>query len=200
MTDDEGSTMGEGCAAHRESTIRRQVVNAAGDGLDIVDLVRQYHAVVYRYAYRLTLSVADAEDLAQQTFLVAQQRLSQVRQPEKVERWLLAVLRSCFLKEYRKRIPTPVEDLEMEMDVQRSESGPGERVDREQLDQALAELPDSFRLVLTMHYFEDLAYKEIARQLGIPIGTVMSRLSRAKRHLRRYLECRQTVSGRTADG
>ena len=60
-------------------------------------------------------------------------------------------------------------------------------IDREELAAALDELPDEFRLVLLMFYFEDLSYQKIAEQLDIPIGTVMSRLSRAKEHLRRRL-------------
>jgi RNA polymerase sigma-70 factor (ECF subfamily) len=62
-----------------------------------------------------------------------------------------------------------------------------EAIDREQLAATLAELPDEFRLVLLMFYFEDLSYQAIAEALEIPIGTVMSRLSRAKAHLRRRL-------------
>ena len=62
-----------------------------------------------------------------------------------------------------------------------------DQVDQEELGKALAELPDEFRLVVLMFYFEDLSYKEIAEQLELPIGTVMSRLSRAKGHLRRRL-------------
>ena len=60
-------------------------------------------------------------------------------------------------------------------------------VDREQLQLALNELSPEFRVVVTMFYFEQLSYKEIADQLQVPVGTVMSRLSRAKGHLRRRL-------------
>jgi RNA polymerase sigma-70 factor (ECF subfamily) len=60
-------------------------------------------------------------------------------------------------------------------------------IDQQGLAEALAELPDEFRVVVLMFYFEDLSYKEIAEQLELPIGTVMSRLSRAKGHLRRRL-------------
>jgi RNA polymerase sigma-70 factor (ECF subfamily) len=62
-----------------------------------------------------------------------------------------------------------------------------DEVDREQLAAALTELPDEFRLVVLMFYFEELSYQEIAESLDIPIGTVMSRLSRAKGHLRQRL-------------
>jgi RNA polymerase sigma-70 factor (ECF subfamily) len=60
-------------------------------------------------------------------------------------------------------------------------------IDREALETAFKELPEDFRLVLLMFYFEELSYQEIAAQLELPLGTVMSRLSRAKGHLRTKL-------------
>jgi len=60
----------------------------------------------------------------------------------------------------------------------------GQEVDRELLQMALDELPDQHRLILVMFYFEELSYKEIARELEVPMGTVMSRLARAKTRLR----------------
>jgi DNA-directed RNA polymerase specialized sigma24 family protein len=75
------------------------------------------------------------------------------------------------------------------LDVQQiaEETPAGAEIDRERLAAALAELPDEFRTTLLMFYFEDLSYQQIAEQLEIPIGTVMSRLSRGKGHLRRWL-------------
>jgi RNA polymerase sigma-70 factor (ECF subfamily) len=64
-------------------------------------------------------------------------------------------------------------------------------IDEERLKSALEAMPDEFRLVVLMFYFEDLSYKEIAAQLEIPMGTVMSRLSRAKRRLRQCLTERE---------
>jgi RNA polymerase sigma-70 factor (ECF subfamily) len=63
----------------------------------------------------------------------------------------------------------------------------GESVDGERLEQALGELPPEFRAVLVMFYFDDCSYREIAEQLGVPMGTVMSRLARGKQHLRSRL-------------
>jgi RNA polymerase sigma-70 factor (ECF subfamily) len=69
-----------------------------------------------------------------------------------------------------------------------------DEADRERLTAAVADLPDEFRVVVLMFYFEELSYQEIAGELEIPIGTVMSRLSRGKGHLRRKLET-QKVAG-----
>src|SRR5688572_866462 len=73
---------------------------------DIVALVREHHAVVYRYAFRLTGSAVDAEDLVQQAFLLAHQRLAQLRDGSKAAGWLMAIARNCFLKDKRRLRPS----------------------------------------------------------------------------------------------
>ena len=156
--------------------------------LDIAQLVAAYHAAVYRYAFRLTGSAADAEDLTQQTFLIAQQRLNQIREPDKADRWLFAVLRSCFLKNRRRRNPVSAANLELEIENIPEPPSAVEAIDGELLQQVLNELPDEYRLVVVMFYFEECSYKEIAKQLDIPIGTVMSRLHRGRARIRTHLE------------
>jgi RNA polymerase sigma-70 factor (ECF subfamily) len=154
--------------------------------IDIRSLVQEHHQDVYRYAYRLAGKEVDAEDLTQQTFLIAQQRLHQIRQPERVIGWLFTILRSCYLKTKRKFEPLSASSLELEID-----SIPDEPIeetfDKEALQAALDKLPDDFKLVVVMFYFEQCSYKQIAEQLEIPIGTVMSRLTRAKSRLRACL-------------
>lgn len=165
--------------------------------LDMRTLVADYHRDVYRYAYRLAGRVPDAEDLTQQTFLIAQQRLHQVRQPDRVLSWLFAILRTCYLKSERKPVPMPATGIEL--DVDSIPDGVSEKaVDEELLQAAIDELPDEFKLVLIMFYFEDCPYKEIAERLQIPIGTVMSRLTRAKGRLRaRLLEADKVPEPKT---
>ena len=153
--------------------------------LPIGPLIVAHHAALYRYAYRLSGSQADAEDLTQQTFLVAQQKLHQLRDAERAGAWLYAVLRSCYLKQCRKR--QPISALNLPLDEIPAHDVAADTIDREALQAALGELPEEFRIVVLMFYFEDLSYKEIAEQLEIPIGTVMSRLSRSKNHLRARL-------------
>jgi len=150
-------------------------------------LVERHYAAVYRYAYRLAGSPADAEDLTQQTFLIALQKLHQVRAPECTLSWLWAVLRRCYLKSCRKRKPHVAADLQLEMDRVEDYVEPPGPVDAERLQLALNALPDEFKLVVLMFYFEQCSYQEIAEELQVSIGTVMSRLSRAKAHLRRRL-------------
>ena len=151
------------------------------------ELVRQfadkYYKDIYRYAYRLSGTAAEAEDLTQQTFLMALQRIHQLREQSRAKAWLFAILRSCFLKSCRKRVPVTAANLEL--DIGMIPDGVRElEVDSERLQNALNELPAEFRLVLVMFYFEQCSYKEIASGLEIAPGTVMSRLARAKRQLR----------------
>jgi len=157
---------------------------------EIHRLVVEHYARVYGYAYRLSGSVADAEDLTQQTFLTAQQKRHQVREPDKVGRWLLAIVRSCYLKSRRRRRPVPAISLELDVDQIPEQMAAESSVDPERLQAAIDQLADEFKLVLAMFYFQELSYKEIAAELEIPIGTVMSRLARAKGRLRQILSRR----------
>ena len=150
---------------------------------DIVALVTEHHAAVYRYAFRLSGSAADAEDLVQQAFLLAQQRLAQLREASRAAGWLMAIVRNCFLK--AKRRTRVIEPL-IEEPVSQAEEFP-DWVDSELLQQALGRLPDEARAILVLFFFEDCSYKQIADSLEVPLGTVMSRLSRAKQRLRREL-------------
>jgi RNA polymerase sigma-70 factor (ECF subfamily) len=160
---------------------------ATSGGIDLPALVKEHHAVVYRYAARLCGCPAEAEDLTQQTFLIAHQKVHQLRAAAAARSWLLAVVRSCFLKSVRKPRPMPAADIDLLVNEAADNGSPVEPIDREELAAALDELPDEFRLILLMFYFEELPYQRIAEQLEIPMGTVMSRLSRAKEHLRRRL-------------
>ena len=162
------------------------VAGAAGLRPDITQLVLDHHEVLYRYAYRLTGSVPDAEDLTQQTFLVAHEKLGQVRQADSVRGWLFTVLRNGYLKNCRRTVPVAAASLGFDLDTiaAKAEDKP---LDSEQLGQVLVELADEFKLVLLLFYFEQRSYREIAEILQVPIGTVMSRLSRAKAHLRSKL-------------
>ena len=154
---------------------------------EITRLVAEHHQAVYGYAYRLTDSVADAEDLTQHVFLVAYRKLGQLRSGEQARSWLFAILRNAFLKDRQKRRPTPVANLGLNIDAVPENLPDEEPIDQERLQSALNDLPEKFRIVLVMFYFEDCSYRQIAAELDLPLGTVMSRLARAKRHLRARL-------------
>ncbi|HJN10456.1 MAG: sigma-70 family RNA polymerase sigma factor [Pirellulaceae bacterium] len=177
----------EDARPRQTAAVRPSEVDDDG-GLRIQQLVSDHYQSVYRYAYRLSGSAVDAEDLTQQAFLIAQQKLHQVREVEKVDRWLFVVLRSCFLKSHRRQRPTPAAAIELNVDeIPARISDAEDDVDQESLQAAIDDLPDNYRLVVMMFYFEQLSYKEIAAALDISIGTVMSRLSRAKGRIRQRL-------------
>lgn len=155
-----------------------------GGALGIERLIVEHHAVLYRYAYRLCGSCTDAEDLTQQAFLVAHRKLHQLRERERARSWLFAVLRTCFLKSRRRPQEVPASGLELSIDALPERVPEHEEIDCERLQAAISALPQEFRVVVLMFYFEQLSYKEIAAQLDIRIGTVMSRLARAKDRLR----------------
>jgi RNA polymerase sigma-70 factor, ECF subfamily len=160
----------------------------AGSSLnsDLTRLVEEHHEVLYRYAFRLTGAVADAEDLTQQTFLLAQQKLDQLRQAENARGWLFAILRNCYLKGFRKQTPLSAASLDLDMNSIPAVAS-DLPLDAEELQLALDELSAEFKLVLMLFYFEERSYREMAALLDVPVGTIMSRLSRAKACLRRRL-------------
>jgi RNA polymerase sigma-70 factor (ECF subfamily) len=170
----------------QENSAPAVVPQAGGSQPDITQLVLDHHEILYRYAYRLTGSVADAEDLTQQTFLVAHEKLGQVRQADCVRGWLFTVLRNGYLKNCRRTVPLTAASLGFDLDTVAAKAD-DRPFDSEELQQALGELADEFKLVLLLFYFEQRSYREIAEILQVPIGTVMSRLSRAKAHLRSKL-------------
>lgn len=152
----------------------------------VAQLVVDHHEPLYRYAYRLTGSVADAEDLTQQVFLIAQQKLDQVRRAECVRGWLFAVLRNAYFKALRQRVPLPIAGTDLDINTIPAETLE-DPVDGEQLQQAINTLSAEFKIVVLLFYFEERSYREIAQLLKIPLGTVMSRLARAKMQLRSAL-------------
>jgi RNA polymerase sigma-70 factor (ECF subfamily) len=166
---------------------RVNMVSANGAPADLARLVAEHYAVLFRYAYRLCGTVPDAEDLTQQTFLSAQSNLSQLRDPNSARSWLFAILRNAYLRMNRKPRPTPAATLKLNIDELPEEPTDDLPIDQELLQNAINELTDDFKLVVVMFYFEGLSYRQIAEQLRLPLGTVMSRLSRAKGHLRARL-------------
>lgn len=159
----------------------------------LADLVERHYALLYRYAYRLTGSEADAEDLTQQAFLTAQARWEQLRDETKAKSWLFTIARNAYLKELRGPVCIPSSALD-ELPGKspgRSYGGNSETglfdFDQEQLQNALNDLPEEFRSPVVLFYFQEFSYKEIAEQMDVPVGTIMSRLARAKAYLRQRL-------------
>lgn len=149
------------------------------------ELIEQHSALLYRYAYRLTGDANDSEDLVQQTFLLAHQRSHQLREAEAARGWLISILRNVFLKSLRHRHRgRSLDEIDEPVSTGALFDGP---LHLERLQQALLELAEEFRSPLVLYYFEEFTYQEIATHMGVPIGTVMSRISRGKAYLKKRL-------------
>src|SRR5438105_15201884 len=167
-------------------------------------LVDEHYLPLYRYAYRLSGSSADADDLTQEAFCKAQACLSQLRDPGRAKPWLFRILRNVYLHKRRSERNHPCISLDGADELPGRLPDPLPAVDPQQLQDALNELPEAFRTPLILYYFDDFSYRDIAEQMELPIGTVMSRLARAKVHLRaRLLPARSALAedrGRASDG
>ena len=150
-------------------------------------LVEDHYASLYRYAFRLSGSSADAEDLTQDTFCKAQTNLSQLRDPSRARPWLFSILRNAYLHRIRAERQQPCVALELVGDLAEPLPESLPEIDSEQLQSALNELSEVYRTPIILYYFEEFGYREIAEQMDLPIGTVMSRLARAKAFLRTRL-------------
>ena len=150
-------------------------------------LVEDHYPSLYRYAYRLSGSSADADDLTQDTFCKALVNLAQLRDPSRARPWLFSILRNAYLHRVRAERQQPCVALDQVGDV--AEPLPESLPDivPEQLQSALNELSEVYRTPIILYYFEGFGYREIAEQMDLPIGTVMSRLARAKAFLRSRL-------------
>jgi RNA polymerase sigma-70 factor (ECF subfamily) len=158
-----------------------------GSPQTVARLVDEHYAALYRYAYRLSGSAADAEDLTQETFCKAQLCFAQLKDPSRAKPWLFSILRNLYLHRVRADRQHGCLSLDGVGDVPEPSPEPLPEVDPEQLQRALNELPEGFRTPIILYYFEDFGYREIAEQMELPMGTVMSRLARAKASLRAQL-------------
>src|SRR6201998_4775029 len=155
------------------------------------DWVRQYQRLLFGIAYWWTGSRTDAEELTQDAFFQAYRSRSSLREIEAVKGWLVGILRHCHAQMHRKGHAR----VEIALDEVLEKSG--ERIDLRAdgtdprdvlaLRQALERLDERHRLPLVLFYFQELSYREIAEALKLPLGTVMSRLSRARQLLHESL-------------
>jgi len=158
-------------------------------------LVDAHYAPLYRFALSLAKNPADAGDLVQQTFFIWATKGHALRDAGKAKSWLFTTLYREFLRGRRREARvTSVEDLPAgEADLPAEETDRVQRMDAALVLEALQEVDEVFRTPLTLFYLEDLSYLEIAATLEVPIGTVMSRLSRGKIQLRAALARRETT-------
>ncbi len=166
--------------------------------------VDQFHAGLYRVAFRLTGRQAVAVELVQETYLQAWKGLASLRDPEKMRAWLFAILRRQYLKLMRRPGMILATDMSIVENGADADAGqwlenlgtvPSEVTNRERRDLiqwALDQLDEKYRFPVLLQLMEGLSVEEISTALELPAGTVLSQLSRGKQKLREVLE-RQLV-------
>jgi RNA polymerase sigma-70 factor (ECF subfamily) len=152
-------------------------------------LVDAHYAPLYRFALSLARNSSDAGDLVQQTFFVWATKGDSLRDSAKAKSWLFTTLYREFLRGRRRDArATSIEDLPPgEQEIAAEDVDRVAKLDASTVMAALQSVDEVFRAPLTLFYLEDLSYLEIAEALEVPIGTVMSRLSRGKAQLRAAL-------------
>ena len=174
-----------------EETLNRDA-STFREGTDITSIVDSLYSSLYQFAVGLTKSESDALDLVQQTFLTFVQRLEQIRDFSKIKSWLFTTLRRHFLLKVRRYKKHPevqflsdAHDFRAEdPEVWSKDSAVWRYLDARNVREALLQVDEKYRVALELFYLNNLSYREIADALGIPIGTVMSRLSRGKAQLK----------------
>lgn len=157
------------------------------EGLEQV--VKNYYQHLYRFAYSLAGNPHEAADLTQETFLIYATKGTQLREVSRLKSWLFTTLYREFLRQKRRDRSVP---LDSEGDGQDAalptvDAGVVEAVDGAGAVEALERVDAVYRAPLALFYLEGLSYREIAEALEVPVGTVMSRLSRGKAQLKQAL-------------
>ena len=149
------------------------------DELDFEALVARYYASLYRFALSLTRKENDACDLTQQTFYVWATKGHQLQDRSKVKSWLFTTLHREFLESQRRQTRFPHLELdEVGHELPNILPELANRLDSSTVLSLLAQVDPVFQSPVALFYLEDYAYKEIAEILGVPIGTVKSRIAR----------------------
>ena len=168
---------------------------ARGDAEYFVCIMRRFEAPLLRYIHRIT-SVDDDEaaDLLQEIFIKAYKNLNAIDETISVSAWLYRATRNHVISSYRKQLARPqllqnnddefISTIASDVDLSLATD---QILLRERLNRALSQLPDKYREVVVLRYFEEKEYKEISDITKKPIGTISTLLSRAKGELKRLL-------------
>lgn len=171
-----------------------------GDRLAFDTLVRKYQEKAYVYAFRLTRNSESAADVVGDAFLRIHNALPNFKGQSSFKTWLYRILTNCYLDLRKRERARPHGSLDAMLETAEGEMGqqipdeaptPEEEAQRrargDALQAALATMPEYQRAMIVMYHAEDLSYEEMAAALDLPVGTVKSRLNRARLGLRDHL-------------
>jgi RNA polymerase sigma-70 factor (ECF subfamily) len=186
-----------------EDAIDKRIIEKCrqGDRSAYNELIIRYEKRIYNYAYRLSGSYDAANDIASDTFLRVYNSLASFRGDSSFITWLFRVITNIYLDSKKRERARPAQSLDEMIElgdaavsVQVEDTAPtpaqhaesSERTDL--LQNAISSLPDYQRMMIVMYHNDGQSYEEIAEALDMPIGTVKSRLNRARLSLREILE------------
>ena len=166
------------------------------------ELLRRYHSHVERVLYHLAPDWGDRADLSQEVWLRVYRSIARLKDPEKFRGWLSRIATNLFYDELRKRkrhrrplsldAAKQLDGGTMEWEIPSDAPGPDEQLNAqefyEQLQVAIADLPETFRTTIILREIEDLPYEQIAEMTGVSLGTVKSRIARARQRLQGQLK------------
>jgi RNA polymerase sigma-70 factor (ECF subfamily) len=166
------------------------------------ELVKRHQRTVYSLLYKLAPGWTDSADLAQEAFIRIWRGIDRLQNPHSFRSWLTQIVTNLFYDELRKRprqLPTLSldqslegdEDQDITRDVKDHSAGPDELCQRKELskvvEKSIASLPDQFRTAIVLREMEGLSYEEIAQMTHTDLGTVKSRISRARAKIQNTL-------------
>lgn len=172
------------------------------DRLAFAELLRRYQSHVDRILYHLAPDWQDRADLAQEVWIRVYRNIKNLNDPVKFKGWLSRIATNLFYDELRKRkrgrdpisldAPRMLDDDAVDWEIASEEPGPEEHLTTqefyEQLHLAIADLPEAFRVTIVLREIEGMAYEEIAEITGVSLGTVKSRIARARQRLQLQLQ------------
>ena len=152
---------------------------------------------LYGYAITLTHDTTEAEDLVQETYVRAVRAVNRLDSDANLKGWLFVIMRNAWLNQVRHKNAGPLfVDLDSSESTGDARDNPHvvylRKLEREQVREAIENLPDAYREIVLLRDIEGFTYQEIATVLDCPAGTVMSRLGRARGRLRKLLSAWQT--------
>ena len=155
---------------------------------DYEQAVNSFYEGLYRFAFSLCGNTDDACELTQETFARLLTKGGQLRDHSKMKAWLFTTLYRIYLGWKRREMRHP----HLEIDSVAEELPPvtpeiADNLEADAISQSLLALEEHYRVPLALHYFDNHSYLEISKLLDVPIGTVMSRLSRGKELMRKLL-------------